>query len=198
MSNLTRLMVLGAVHQFQPVHGYFLRQELITWHVDEWANVNPGSIYNALSSLKKDGYVEEHCIETQGKRPERTVYKMTPEGNVEFIRLLRKVIWSVDAFDTKSGMVLTSFMFALSRQEVVEVLEHRVREIDARVKANGYHVEDVAQSETTPLYVREIFELSTMRLKGEKEWTEALLQRLHNGEYSFAGEAPSKRGRHQP
>ena len=48
MSNITRLVVLGAVRQFEPVHGYFLRRELMTWHVDEWANIQPGSIYNAL------------------------------------------------------------------------------------------------------------------------------------------------------
>ena len=43
MSSPTRLVVLGAVHQFQPVHGYFLRRELLTWRVDEWANIQKRS-----------------------------------------------------------------------------------------------------------------------------------------------------------
>lgn len=190
-------MVLGAVFQFQPAHGYFLRRELMTWHVDEWGHVNPGSIYNALGALKKDGYVEEHSVETEGRRPERTVYKVTPEGEVEFLRLLRQVIWTVDAFDTKSAMVLVSFMFALSRQEVIEVLEHRIREIDARIKANGYQIEDVLQSTTTPVYVREIFELSINRLSGERQWAETLLGRLKQGDYNFVGEKPTDRGRNR-
>ncbi len=76
----TRLVVLGAVKQFQPVHGYFLRRELMTWHVDEWAHIQPGSIYNALRALEVDGYIAESGTEAEGKRPARTTYRITPAG----------------------------------------------------------------------------------------------------------------------
>jgi len=184
----TRLIVLGAVHQFQPVHGYFLRRELLTWHVDEWANLQAGSIYNALRTLKKDGYLREGGTETEGNRPERTTYMITEEGEVEFLRLLRHTVWNVEPFDTTSAMLLISFMYALSREEVISALEHRIQEIDARVTSNGYHIEDVRHSKTTPSYVREIFELSTARLSGEKQWTQTLCERVRDGHYSFSGE----------
>ena len=50
--------MLGVVRIFQPVHGYDVRRELMTWHAEEWANVAPGSIYNALKSLARDGLLE--------------------------------------------------------------------------------------------------------------------------------------------
>jgi len=53
MSTTTRLLVLGVVRLFQPVHGYEVRRELITWHASEWASVKPGSIYNALKTTWK-------------------------------------------------------------------------------------------------------------------------------------------------
>lgn len=187
----TRLIVLGAVHQFQPVHGYFLRRELLTWHVDEWANLQPGSIYNALRSLKKDGYLSENGTEAAGNRPERIIYSVTEEGEVEFLRLLRQTIWTVEAFDTTSAMLLISFMFALSREEVLAALEHRIREIDARIASNGFHIRDVTKSTTTPIYVREIFELSSVRLHGERDWTTTLCERIKAGDHYFAGETPS-------
>lgn len=31
----TRLLLLGAVRAFQPVHGYLIRQELLSWQVEE-------------------------------------------------------------------------------------------------------------------------------------------------------------------
>jgi DNA-binding PadR family transcriptional regulator len=189
MSTTTRLVVLGAVHQFQPVHGYFLRRELLTWHVDEWANIQPGSIYNALRSLAKDGYVVESGTEADGKRPERTTYRMTAEGEVEFLQLLRHALWTVENFDLKPVMAITSFMYALSRQEVIDALEHRVTQIDAKVVSNNYNVDDVRRSPSTPAYVREIFELSTGRLRGEQQWARELIQRLRAGDYTFAGEA---------
>ncbi|MBL8595610.1 MAG: PadR family transcriptional regulator, partial [Devosia sp.] len=157
MSNITRLVVLGAVRQFEPVHGYFLRRELMTWHVDEWANIQPGSIYNALKSLKQDDYIQENGTEAAGKRPERTIYQTTPNGVVELMRLLRQTLWTVETFDTKPVMALTSFMFLLSRAEVVAALKVRIAEIDAKVASNGFDISDVAKSSTTPAYVREIF-----------------------------------------
>jgi DNA-binding PadR family transcriptional regulator len=190
MSNITRLVVLGAVRQFEPVHGYFLRRELMTWHVDEWANIQPGSIYNALKSLKQDGYIQENGTEAAGKRPERTIYQTTPNGVVELMRLLRQTLWTVETFDTKPVMALTSFMFLLSRAEVVAALKVRIAEIDAKVASNGFDIGDVAKSTTTPAYVREIFELSSLRLRAEQEWARGLYDRILAGAYTFADEQP--------
>lgn len=184
----TRLVVLGAVKQFQPVHGYFLRRELMTWHVDEWAHIQPGSIYNALRALEVDGYIAESGTEAEGKRPARTTYRITPAGEVELQRMLRENLWNVAAFDTQAIMTVASFMFVLSRQEVIAGLEHRLIKSDAIITQNGFDVQDTLRSETTPKYVREIFDLSTARLTAEKQWLLDLLERLRGGEYTFAGE----------
>jgi len=188
MSSYTRLIVLGAVYQFQPVHGYFLRRELSTWHVDEWANTRPGSIYNALKSLSRDEYITASDPETQGNYPARTKYSISSIGKVELLRMLRSTLWSDEAFDTKAVMALTSFMFVLSRPEVITGLEHRISKIDAIVTANDFHIEDTLRSDTTPKYVQELFKLSTSRLRAEQQWAQQLLQLLQRGEYQFADE----------
>lgn len=191
MASYTRLIVLGAVYQFQPVHGYFLRRELATWHVDEWANTQPGSVYNALKSLARDGYVVEVGTESDGKYPARTTYGISAIGKVELLRMLRDTLWNVKAFDTKSVMVITSFMFVLSRHEVVAGLENRIDKLDGIITANNFHIEDTVRSETTPKYVREIFELSSERMRAEQKWASRLVSRLRDGEYQFSGEDPS-------
>ncbi|MGN7977832.1 PadR family transcriptional regulator [Microbacterium sp. 22195] len=190
----TRLVVLGAVKQFQPVHGYFLRRELMTWHIDEWARIQPGSIYNALRALEVDGYIVENGTVAEGKRPARTTYRITPSGEVELQRMLRENLWNVKPFDTEAIMTIASFMFVLSRQEVIAGLENRLSKSDSIITTNGFNVQDTLRSETTPKYVREIFDLSTARLTAEKEWTLALLERLRAGEYRFAGETPEPAG----
>ena len=60
-----RLLILGAVRIFQPVHGYFVRRELMSWHADAWANLNPGSIYNALRTLTREGFLEEVLVRVE-------------------------------------------------------------------------------------------------------------------------------------
>ena len=93
----TRLLLLGVVRIFQPAYGYQLRRELLTWNVEAWANVNPGSIYTGLRTLSKHGYLQE--LEQDGAhRPGRTSYKLTADGETEYFSLLRGMLWTVDGF----------------------------------------------------------------------------------------------------
>ena len=91
----TRLLVLGAVRIFQPVHGYDVRRELLSWRVDQWANVAPGSIYNALKTLTKEKFLKVVGTGQIGGRPERTQYSLTPDGEKEYQALLRATWWNV-------------------------------------------------------------------------------------------------------
>ena len=74
----TRLLVLGAVRLFEPVNGYQIRRELMSWEVDQWAHINPGSIYSSLSTLGKQGYVDRHDL-VDGTR-EVAVYRARRPG----------------------------------------------------------------------------------------------------------------------
>ena len=71
MSSATRLLVLGAIRIMQPVHGYDVRRELLTWRLEELANVKPGSIYSAIRTLEKDACIAVHSRESEESRPER-------------------------------------------------------------------------------------------------------------------------------
>jgi DNA-binding PadR family transcriptional regulator len=58
----TRLLLLGAVALFEPVNGYQIRRELLSWQVVRRANTNPGSIYHGLSSLSSQGHLVRHDL----------------------------------------------------------------------------------------------------------------------------------------
>ena len=51
----TRLLLLGGVLLFEPVNGYQLRRELLSWQVEDRAHIDPGSIYSGLSTLTRQG-----------------------------------------------------------------------------------------------------------------------------------------------
>ena len=184
----TRLLLLGTVRIFQPVHGYFVRRELLSWHADAWANLNPGSIYNGLRSLARDGFVEEVGTETEGGRPARTTYRLTGDGESEFMRLLRGALWNVAMFEPGDLMAAWSLSSALKREEVIAALEHRLEQIEASGRAGGYAIEDIARDPHMPNTVAEHYRLTQARLDGEAAWARQLLERLRAGEYWFAGE----------
>ena len=53
------MMILGLVQWMQPVHGYDVRRELLSWSADKWANVQPGSIYHALRKLAEEDLLRD-------------------------------------------------------------------------------------------------------------------------------------------
>src|SRR4051812_38749642 len=137
MSSNTRLLVLGVVRIFQPVHGYDVRRELLSWQANEWANVAPGSIYNALKSMARDGLLEVVGTNTVGGRPERTTYKLTSDGEHEFQNLLRRGIWTVEE-PLDPLLPPLSFMWAMTRPELISALQNRIAVIQGRLKGIAF------------------------------------------------------------
>jgi DNA-binding PadR family transcriptional regulator len=184
----TRLLLLGTVRIFQPVHGYFVRRELLSWHAEAWAHLNPGSVYNGLRSLAREGFVEEVGTEAEGGRPARTTYRLTANGETEFMVLLRGGLWNVSTHDPAELMAAWSFAWALTREEVMAALEHRVEQIAASARATVFSIEGIQRGHGTPDTVAEHFRLTQARLDGEATWARALIERLRAGEYWFEGE----------
>ncbi|MEV0286640.1 PadR family transcriptional regulator [Kribbella sp. NPDC050820] len=183
----TRLLLLGVVRIFQPAYGYQLRRELLTWNVQNWANINPGSIYTGLRTLAKHGYLQE-LEDGAASRPGRTSYKLTTDGETEYFSLLRQMLWHVDGFHPDRMMVTLSFLWSLQRDEVLAALEARITQLEQRQKAEPFAERQVFEDPGTPNHVVEMFRITTARDRGELDWTRAFHERVTNGYYSFAGE----------
>src|ERR1700712_5368665 len=89
----TRLLLLGAVSIFEPVNGYQIRRELLSWNVEDWANIRPGSIYNGLATLAQRGELVRHDLR-DGTR-DVAVYELSDAGRAEFDRLFDAAVTEV-------------------------------------------------------------------------------------------------------
>jgi DNA-binding PadR family transcriptional regulator len=193
VSSGTRLLVLGCVRAFQPVHGYDVRRELMSWHANEWANVAPGSIYNALKTLVKDGALEIVGTGAVGGRPERTSYKLTTRGEDELADLLRDTWWNVAPL-LDPLMPGLAFLQMMTRDEAITALEHRGAQIRARLAQGEFLIASFGKDASADdEHVREMMRLSGARLAAELEWSAAFIGRLRKGEYTLAGEKPKPR-----
>jgi DNA-binding PadR family transcriptional regulator len=183
----TRMMILGLVRWLQPVHGYDVRRELLSWGVDEWANVQPGSIYHALRKLTEEGLLEEVATEQVGARPARTTYRVTLKGEREFEELLRKYWWEykgpLDPFNAAF-----SFLPALPRREAVTALRNRAMVLDALVRTIEAGVESETWMKDKPIHVAWLFELGIDRGRLEADWCRRVADRIEQGEGLHTGE----------
>jgi len=189
----TRLLVLGVVRIFQPVHGYDVRRELLSWRVDQWANVAPGSIYNALKSMTRDALLEVVGTDQVGGRPERTTYRLTNEGENEFQALLREALWRVRQ-PVDPLMPALCFMPVLKREELIAALRNRIPQIRGQLEHVDFAVAQLPNP-GTPEHVKELYRLSAARVGAEIPWAEALIQRLEQGEYEIPHPAEVARER---
>ncbi len=179
----TRLLVLGVVRIFQPVHGYDVRRELLSWRVDQWANVAPGSIYNALKSMTRDGLLEIVGTDQVGGRPERTTYRLTNDGENEFQALLRSTLWKVEP-SLDPLMPALCFMPVMRREELMAALKHRITQVQGLLEHAEFAIAELPNA-STPEHVKELYRLSAARAGAEIPWAQALLERLERGEYQI-------------
>jgi DNA-binding PadR family transcriptional regulator len=186
----TRLLVLGAVRIMQPVHGYDVRRELVSWNLEEVAHIKPGSIYSALKTLAKDGLLEATADDPE--KPERTSYRITGEGEKEFQNLLRGAWWRVvrPAEPLVPALCLMPF---LPREELIAALRSRLAQLTAALDEARFlrgTIQDGAVGDDggIPEHVREIVDFLSARTKAEVGWTRQLLTRLRDGHYTFAGD----------
>ena len=188
--SVTRLLVLGAVRIFQPAHGYLVRRELLSWQVEDWANLNPGSIYNALRTLTRDGLLveAEAPIAVGGTGPAaRSTYRLTPDGETEFFRLLRDALWTLSPSEPSRLLAGLSFWWALSRQVVLDALAGRRAQLQARLAATPYQAA-VIRASATRVHVVEHVLLFEAHLRAELTWVDEVRGRIAAGDYGFAGE----------
>jgi DNA-binding PadR family transcriptional regulator len=173
-------MILGLVRWMQPVHGYDVRRELMSWQAEEWANIAPGSIYHALRKLSDEGLLEEVATEQVGARPARTTYRVTPKGELEFDELLRRFWWEyqqpVDPF-----LAGFSFLPALPRLEAAAALRNRARLIRASVDTLRFALASEWMAQTKPAHVGWMFELNVARMEAEIAWCERIAERIEGG-----------------
>jgi DNA-binding PadR family transcriptional regulator len=180
------MMILGLVQWMQPVHGYDVRRELLSWSADKWANVQPGSIYHALRKMSEEGLLRELTTEQVGGRPARTSYEITEKGKAEFQSLLRGNWWHVTA-SPDPFMAAFSFLPALSREEAATALRNRATQLRAGVQ----QLEAATTAEWAdhkPVFVAWMWELTIVRSEAEIAWCERTAKKIEADEPYFPGD----------
>ena len=189
----TRLLVLGAIRVLQPVHGYDVRRELVSWRMEDMTNMKPGSIYGAIRTLERDGCLAVHSRASADSRPERTSYVLTGEGEKEFQLLLRSSWWTVKHAASPLLPALALMPF-LPREELIRALHARIGVLEGDLDAITFTRASILDGATgaegaIPEHVRESFDYISGLLRAQIDWSRTFQRRLRDGAYRFEGEA---------
>jgi DNA-binding PadR family transcriptional regulator len=193
--SVVRLLVLGVIRAQGQAHGYAVQRELMSWKVETWTRVRPGSLYHALKQLEKEGLLEERGTE-HGEGPGRTLYALSDAGDGEFRQLLDKALGSFDLEELGAGV---AFMQALPRAHVLKLLRAQQKAATLNRDHLDRWVSDF-EDRSQPPHTADLLELWSGSLTATAAWTARIIQRLEAGEYVMAGEKrkrptpPKRRG----
>ncbi len=188
-ADTTRLLVLGVTSLFEPANGYQLRRELLSWDVESWANIQPGSIYSMLGTLTKQGLVERFDLVVDGSGRPVAVYQTTDAGRAELRELVTEGILQVNQFDQGLAYAAFSLMIMVfSREEVLPLLERRQLGLADGIIALREKEAAVAADSGTPPHVERLVGYAIQMHQAELDWLKAFTENIRKGDLTFLGD----------
>lgn len=123
------LSVLELLNE-RPMHPYELAATMRSRHYDEFVRLNFGSLYHTVEVLERDGWIVSAEREKEGRRPERTIYRLTDAGRGALLRAVSDIV-SQPRREYQHFSAGLMFMHHLKADEAVRLLEQRAQTLHA-------------------------------------------------------------------
>jgi len=187
----TRILVLGVVSIFGPANGYQLRRELLSWEVERWAHLKPGSIYSMLGTLERQGAIERHDIALdEGARPV-AVYTATETGREELTNLVLDAIGTVpDSGDPLPLRVAVNFGPLLTRDQFLGAVRRRIGVLEMGRDIIVAKVDGMRRTNSVPPHVVSELGLEVALVDAQLDWLRGLAGEVAAGGLDFADDPP--------
>jgi DNA-binding PadR family transcriptional regulator len=124
VSNPLALAVLASLRQ-RPMHPYEMAATMRSQGKERSIKLNYGSLYTVVDNLAKHGYIEAMEASREGRRPERTVYRLTDAGRAELEEWMAELL-GTPVKEYPQFEAALSELGVLSPGRVLELLRNRV------------------------------------------------------------------------
>ena len=179
--NLWSLTVLVFL-RLRPMHPYELQSIIRLTHKDDFLQLNPGSLYNSIDRLLSARLIEVAEMTRSGRRPERTVYRITALGEEEALRWLRELLQEPTP-DSTWFFAALSFLPALQPKDVCAQFEKRIAHLQSAIRSYR-HVLRTVTPRAGRLNLIELEYALAMRV-AELRWVKQILKELRGGKLSW-------------
>lgn len=180
----TRLLLLGTAILFEPANGYQLRRELLSWGVEDWANVKPGSIYTGLATLARQGHLDRHDLVDDGRNV--AVYTSTKSGHELFDQLIEQAMTELQLHSTVAVSCAFSVAALVTRDTFARLVRKRLDDI-VEVLANRPDF-DPDEGLFAPPLALQPYVFWQQYAHREVTWLAEIADRIDAGEFHFKGE----------
>jgi DNA-binding PadR family transcriptional regulator len=178
VSNPLALAVLACLWE-RPMHPYEMATTMRERGKDQSIKLNYGSLYTVVEALQQQGLIVAQETERSGRRPERTVYRLTDAGRMELIdwvsELLSRPAKEYTRFE--AGLSLAG---VLPPEDIAALLEQRCNLLELEISQGHSLLQLVKQRGLQRMHVIESEYLLAMR-EAELAWTRQLADEIRSG-----------------
>jgi DNA-binding PadR family transcriptional regulator len=178
VSNPLALAVLACLFE-RPMHPYEMATTMRERGKDQSIKLNYGSLYTVVEALQQHGLIVAQEIERAGRRPERTVYRLTGAGRMELIDWVSELL-------SRPGKEYTQFEAGLSLggvlppEDVVALLTQRCNALALMISQERAGLDFARQHGIQRVHLIESEYLLAMR-EAELAWTRGLVEEITSG-----------------
>jgi DNA-binding PadR family transcriptional regulator len=163
-----------------PKHPYEMKQTMLERGNERAIPLKPASIYDTVERLARAGFIEAVETNREGRRPERTVYRLTGSGAGELESWLRQLLEEPSREYPRFGAALM-FLGALRRkEEAIKVFERRANAIEADIASVDTILQENVPPDLPRLFTIEEEYTQAMR-RAEVDWLRRIIAELKDG-----------------
>jgi DNA-binding PadR family transcriptional regulator len=186
-ARLTPLAVaVASLLDERPMHPYEMAQAMKLRYMQAAVKLNFGSLYHTVEQMLRGGLIEATSTGRDGRRPERTVYRLTARGHEVFKDRLRELLAEpgkeYSAFE--AGL---AFMHHLGADEACALLRQRVGNQEAGIAETERVLGMLMRGGLSRLCIVEVEHGLAVR-RAEIEWIKNVTEEIESGRLEwFAG-----------
>lgn len=179
--NLSRLMILGLLAERGPMHGHQIRRTAELTNAEVWGGITAGALYAELRKLAGEELVEAVREEQIGRRPARTVYRITAEGRLELV-VQRDAALTVIFGSADPASVVLLFAAGSDQADLRDRLAGRRRRIALQLETMAAERERLTAQGVLPARAVAAFRRGELRLEAELKWHDEFEPQLAMGQ----------------
>ena len=190
--NLWALTVLCLLRE-GPLYPYEMQRLIHQRHKDKLLDLRRGSLYHAIAQLQRAGLIEPVETRRAGRRPERTVYRLTRAGEDEVVAWLREIL-ARPVPEPSPFLAAVGYLSRLTPEDVLAALRERAGALEAELAdlettlhggaAERNPVLRALGPQITRVVLLENEYLRALR-RAELEWVRALIEDLESGRLAW-------------
>jgi DNA-binding PadR family transcriptional regulator len=181
--------VLGLLAE-EARHPYDIAFTMQTRRMDEHIKLSMGTLYHVVDQLQRLGWIRPTETAREGRRPERTIYAVTPEGLRQLQDRVRQLI-AQPTREYSSFEAGLTFMHQLPAEEAAALLRRRAAALSEQIDLWDYALEQLRSRGLGRLALIEVEMVQAAR-GFQRDWSLRIADEIENRTLEWGVHAPGE------